>query len=160
VEKRQLGRTAQMSSVVAFGGAALWKCTQGEADRAIELAIKHGVNHFDVAPSYGEAEVRLRPWMEKHKKEIFLGCKTQERSKKGAWESIKRSLERLRVDHFDLFQLHAVDDIETLKVHSFDKLRTSQYDTFDCAQVQALRIGCHVVNLLATNLRIRFVRGG
>jgi aryl-alcohol dehydrogenase-like predicted oxidoreductase len=116
VEKRELGRTTHMSSVVTFGGAALWKCTQGEADRAIELAIQHGVNHFDVAPSYGEAESRLGPWMEKHQKEIFLGCKTQERSKRGAWESIKRSLDRLRVDYFDLFQLHAVDDIETLNV--------------------------------------------
>ena len=116
MEKRRLGRTEHMSSVLAFGGAALGRVTQAEADAAIELAIGHGVNHFDVAPTYGQAEVRLGPWMEKHHNEIFLGCKTTERSKAGAWESLQRSLERLRVDGFDLFQFHGVNDLETLDV--------------------------------------------
>ena len=71
MEKRRLGKTGHMSSVVAFGSAALWKVSQAEADAAIELAMEHGVNHFDVAPSYGQAEVRLGPWMEKHHNEIF-----------------------------------------------------------------------------------------
>jgi aryl-alcohol dehydrogenase-like predicted oxidoreductase len=116
MELRKLGKTNHMSSVVAFGGAALWKISQAEADAAIEMAVARGVNHFDVAPSYGEAEMRLGPWMEKHHKEIFLACKTQARSKAAAWESIKRSLERLKVDYFDLFQFHGVDDLETLNV--------------------------------------------
>jgi len=114
MEKRRLGKTGHMSSVVTFGGAALWKISQAEADAAIEDAVARGVNHFDVSPSYGQAEERLGPWMEKHHKEVFLACKTRERGKAGAWESIKRSLETLRVDYFDLYQFHGVDDLETL----------------------------------------------
>ncbi|MFC2034704.1 aldo/keto reductase [Chloroflexota bacterium] len=114
MEKRRLGKTEQMSSVVSFGSAALWKCEQDEADTAIELAIGHGVNHFDVGPIYGQAEMRLGPWMEKYHKEAFLACKTTERSKTRAWESIKRSLEMLRVEYFDLYQFHGVNDLETL----------------------------------------------
>jgi aryl-alcohol dehydrogenase-like predicted oxidoreductase len=116
MEKRRLGNTGHESSIVSFGGAALRKVTQAEADSAFELALEHGVNHFDVSPIYGEAEIRLAPWMEKHRKEIFLACKTRERSKAKAWESIKKSLETLRVDYFDLFQFHGVDDLETLNV--------------------------------------------
>lgn len=116
METRRLGRTNHMSSILTFGSAALWKVSQAEADAAIELAIGHGVNHFDVSPRYGQAEIRLGPWVEKHHRKIFLACKTTERSKTGAWESIKRSLEVLRVDNFDLCQLHGVNDLETLNV--------------------------------------------
>ena len=116
MQKRRLGRTGHMSSVLTFGGAAVGNVTQDEADRAIDLALQHGINHIDVAPSYGEAELRLGPWLQSHSKEVFLGCKTQARDKTSAWESIKRSLNRLRVDHFDLFQFHGVDDLETLNV--------------------------------------------
>jgi aryl-alcohol dehydrogenase-like predicted oxidoreductase len=116
MEQRRLGKTEQMSSLIAFGGAALGPVTQAEADAAIDMAVEHGVNHFDVAPIYGEAEIRLGPWMEKNRKEVFLACKTHVRSKTKAWESIKRSLERLRVDQFDLYQFHGVDQLETLNV--------------------------------------------
>ncbi len=114
MEKRRLGKTGHMSTVVAFGGAALWNATTSEAEAGIELAIEHGINHIDVAPSYGKAELRLGPWLEKHRRGIFLACKTNKRSKIEAWEELKQSLERLRVDHFDLYQLHNVDDLETL----------------------------------------------
>ena len=116
MENRKLGKTEHMSSIVTFGAAALWQVSQSEADAAIEMAVGHGINHFDVAPTYGEAEIRLGPWMEKHHKKVFLACKTEQRSKTTAWESIERSLERLRVDYFDLFQLHGVSDLETLNV--------------------------------------------
>ena len=116
MEKRKLGRTGHMSTILTFGGAALWNATQAEADAAIEMAIGAGINTFDVGPRYGRAEVVLGPWMEKHHKAIFLACKTTERGKTRVWESIKRSLERLRVDHFDLYQLHGVNDLETLNV--------------------------------------------
>ena len=116
MEKRRFGRTGHMSSVLTFGAAALWQVTEAETEAGIELAMGHGVNHIDVAPAYGQAEIRLGPWLEQHRKEVFLGCKTGERSKAGAWESMKRSLERLRVDHFDLFQFHGVNDLETLNV--------------------------------------------
>jgi len=116
MEKRRFGKTEHMSSIITFGSAALWSVTQGEADAAIELATKYGVNTFDVSPMYGQAEVRLGPWMEKHHKDIFLACKTSERSKTRAWESIKHSLETLKVDYFDLYQFHGVSDVETLNV--------------------------------------------
>ncbi len=116
MEKRRLGKTEHMSSILTFGSAALFQVTEAEADASIELAIEHGVNHFDVAPAYGQAELRLGPWMEKHHREIFLACKTTQRGKTGAWEDLKRSLETLRVDCFDLYQFHGVNDLETLNV--------------------------------------------
>jgi aryl-alcohol dehydrogenase-like predicted oxidoreductase len=116
MQRRRLGRTGQMSSMVAFGGAALARVSQEQADAAVSLALKCGVNHFDVAPSYGEAELRLAPWMRKHRSEVFLACKTQKRNKKEASEELHRSLKRLGVDRFDLYQLHALDDIRELDV--------------------------------------------
>ena len=116
MEKRRLGKTGHMSSILTFGSAALWKVTQAQADAAIEMAIEHGINHFDVAPTYGEAEMRLGPWIQHHQKEIFLACKTAERGKTGTWESIKRSLDTLKADYFDLFQFHGVSDLEALNV--------------------------------------------
>jgi len=116
MQRRRLCRTGQMSSIVAFGGAALARVSQEQADAAVSLALKCGVNHFDVAPSYGEAELRLAPWMRKHRSEVFLACKTQKRNKKEASEELHRSLKRLGVDRFDLYQLHALDDIRELDV--------------------------------------------
>lgn len=116
MEKRRLGKTGHMSSILTFGSAAFWKVSQAEADAAIKLAVAHGVNHFDVAPSYGQAELRLGPWMGEHHKEVFLACKTAKRGRSQAWEELKRSLETLRVDHFDLYQLHGVNDLESLGV--------------------------------------------
>ena len=116
MEKRRLGKTEHMSTVITFGSAAFWRVSQAEADAAIDLALEHGVNHFDVAPSYGQAELRLGPWMENHSNEVFLACKTGKRSKKQAWEELNRSLEMLRVDHFDLYQFHGVNAQEQLNV--------------------------------------------
>ncbi len=114
MEKRRLGRTGHFSTVLTLGGAALGDVPQAEADAAVALAMEHGINHIDVAPIYGDAELRLGPWMAKHRRDFFLGCKTHIRDKKGAWESLQRSLDRLQTDHFDLFQFHGVDDIKTL----------------------------------------------
>jgi aryl-alcohol dehydrogenase-like predicted oxidoreductase len=115
MEKRRLGKTGHMSSILTLGGAAIGNITQAEADRAIEMAMEHGINHIDVAPAYGEAELRIGPWMPKHRNDFFLGCKTQARDKAGAWESIKRSLDRLKTNSFDLFQFHGVDNIKDLE---------------------------------------------
>jgi len=114
MERRRLGRTGHLSSVVTFGAAGIGHVSQEVADRAIETALRYGVNHFDVAPSYGEAELRLGPWMERIRPQIFLGCKTQQRTRAAAREELLRSLERLRVDSLDLYQLHAVGTIEEL----------------------------------------------
>jgi len=116
METRRLGKTEHMSSIIALGGAALWEIDQDVADAAIEIAIEHGVNHIDVSPIYGQAEKRIGSWLARSKKKVFLACKTRERGKTEAWDSLQRSLETLKVDSFDLFQLHGVDDIETLNV--------------------------------------------
>lgn len=100
------GRTGYASSRLLFGAAALGRCTQAEADAALEALLAAGVNHVDTAASYGDAELRLAPWMERHRREFFLATKTGERGYHGAREQIRRSLERMRVDHVDLIQLH------------------------------------------------------
>ena len=114
MKTRPLGRTGQESSLLVFGSFALFRLTQTEADKVIELALKHGINHVDVSPLYGAAEERLGSYFKRHGKPFFLGCKTAEREKEGARESLRRSLETLHVDKFDLFQFHGVDSMEVL----------------------------------------------
>jgi predicted aldo/keto reductase-like oxidoreductase len=97
-----------------FGAASLGAVTQEEADASISYALASGVNHFDTAASYGEAELRMGPWMPKIRNKIFLATKTGERSKDKAKEEIYRSLEKLKVDRVDLIQLHAVGDLANL----------------------------------------------
>jgi predicted aldo/keto reductase-like oxidoreductase len=108
VEKRKLGRTGQMSSILTFGGFALYHVNQKEADTAIEMALEAGINQIDVSPFYGGAEARLGSWFKRHGNDFFLGCKTEAKTKDEAWEGLKRSLETLHVDHCDLFQFHGV----------------------------------------------------
>ena len=114
MEQRRLGRTGHMSSVVALGCAGIGKVDQETADRAIQTALDYGVNHVDVAPSYGEAELRLKPWMPKIRDQVFLGCKTKERTRDAAIAELHRSLERMGVDRLDLYQLHAVSKMDQL----------------------------------------------
>ena len=114
METRRLGRTGHMSSIIAFGGFALLQATQKDADMALETALTSGINHIDVSPMYGQAETRIGSWFRRNGKQFFLGCKTHEREKTAAWESLKRSLDTLKVDRFDLFQFHGVDSIETV----------------------------------------------
>jgi predicted aldo/keto reductase-like oxidoreductase len=103
-----------MSTVVIFGAFAVGQVDQGEADATMELLMAHGVNHIDVAPSYYDAEQRLGPWLEKYRDQFFVGCKTQLRSRHEAWEELHQSLGRLRIDSFDLYQLHAVTTMDEL----------------------------------------------
>lgn len=114
MEKRRFGRTDHMSTVAIFGAAAFYDVTQTTADRAMAQVIEAGVNHIDVAPGYAKAEKRLRPWLETMAGDFFLGCKTLQRGKKGAAAELRRSLKRLGVDRFDLYQLHAVDSMAEL----------------------------------------------
>ena len=116
MERRRLGRTGQMSTVVAFGSAGIGRVDQDVADRAVQTALDYGVNHVDVAPSYGEAELRLKPWMPRIREGIFLGCKTKQRTRETAKAELHRSLERLGTDRFELYQLHAV-----CKPHELDE---------------------------------------
>jgi aryl-alcohol dehydrogenase-like predicted oxidoreductase len=119
MEQRRFGRTGQLSAVAIFGAAAFWNVSQAVADGVMEQVINAGVNHIDVAPSYGEAEQRLGPWLLRDRarppsERFFLGCKTMERSWTGAADEMRRSLERLQVDAFDLYQIHAVTNMAEL----------------------------------------------
>ncbi|HEY8302608.1 MAG TPA: aldo/keto reductase [Jatrophihabitans sp.] len=114
MEHRRLGRLGHNSSVLIYGAAALSEVDQDTADRSVQQALDAGINHFDVAASYGDAELRLGPWMSRIRDQIFLATKVEERSADRAWASINRSLERLQVDRVDLLQLHAVGDLDTL----------------------------------------------
>ncbi|HEY9078318.1 MAG TPA: aldo/keto reductase [Anaerolineaceae bacterium] len=114
MEKRRFGRTGHMSTVAIIGGAGFGRAAQADVDASMELSIKYGVNHIDIAPSYGEAELRIAPWMKRMRKDFFLGCKTTERTKAGAAAEMRRSLERMGVDSFDLYQIHAVTSMEEL----------------------------------------------
>ncbi|MGD8403698.1 MAG: aldo/keto reductase [Anaerolineales bacterium] len=114
MEKRRFGRTGHMSTVAIFGAAAFWEIEQKEADKVMEMVIESGVNHIDVAPSYGQAELRIGPWMPRERERFFLGCKTMERTKGGAMNELGQSLNRLQTDHFDLYQLHAITCMEEL----------------------------------------------
>ena len=108
IEKQPFGATGHESSRVIFGAAALWATPQGEADAALELLLEHGINHIDTAASYGDAELRLAPWMRGHRDRFFLATKTGERSYAAAREEIRRSLDRMGVDQVDLIQLHCL----------------------------------------------------
>ena len=114
METRRFGRTGHQSTVAIFGAAAFWEVEQKEADRVMEMIIAAGVNHIDVAPSYGQAELRIGPWMKHERERFFLGCKTMERSREGAWRELHKSLELLQTDHFDLYQCHAVTTMDEL----------------------------------------------
>lgn len=95
-----------MSTVTIFGGAALGRVTQEEANQVKDLLIKHGINHIDTAASYGDSELRIGPWMEKHRKDFFLATKTGKRTYREARDEIQASLKRLQVNRVDLLQLH------------------------------------------------------
>jgi predicted aldo/keto reductase-like oxidoreductase len=114
VQQRRLGRLGHQSSVLIYGAAALAEVDQDTADASVRLALDAGINHFDVAASYGEAELRLGPWMPTIRDRIFLATKTGLRDREAAWTQVNRSLERLQTDHLDLIQIHAVGELEEL----------------------------------------------
>jgi aryl-alcohol dehydrogenase-like predicted oxidoreductase len=104
------GRTGHESTRVIFGGAALSHASQAEADRAYDALVAAGVNHIDVAASYGDAELRVAPWLKRAPGQFFVATKTGQRSAERARDELERSLERLGVDHVDLWQLHNLAD--------------------------------------------------
>ena len=114
METRRFGCTDHLSTIAIFGAAAFWEISQPEADRVMELVIESGVNHIDVAPSYGQAEQRIGPWMQRERGRFFLGCKTMERTRAGAWTELRQSLELLQSETFDLYQLHAITSFDEL----------------------------------------------
>jgi aryl-alcohol dehydrogenase-like predicted oxidoreductase len=118
MEKRILGRTGHKSTVITLGGASARQTTRSESDALIKRALDHGVNHIDVAPTYGSglAETILGQWVKEYRKTVFLACKTQKRTKHEAADELNRSLKHLQTDYVDLYQLHGLDDPEELHI--------------------------------------------
>ena len=114
METRQFGHTNHWSTIAILGAFAFSNTSQSETDQTMERVITAGVNHIDVAPTYGDAELRLAPWLARERERFFLGCKTMERTASGVREALHRSLERLHVDSFDLYQIHAITTMEEL----------------------------------------------
>lgn len=104
------GRSGHVSTRTLFGAAALGSVTQREADETLEVLLRYGVNHIDVAASYGDAELRIAPWLKQHRQHFFLATKTGQRTAEAAREELHRSLERMQIDYVDLWQLHNLAD--------------------------------------------------
>ncbi len=110
IAKQTFGRTGHLSTRTLFGAASLSQVTQVEADRTLEVLLEYGINHIDTAASYGDAELRIGPWMAQHRQDFFLATKTEKRTYQEAKDELQHSLERLRVDSVDLWQMHVLID--------------------------------------------------
>lgn len=108
IPKQLFGRTGHPSSQIIFGAYALSNATQVEADHMLEILLEHGVNHVDTAPMYGNAEKLIGTWMQKHRDDFFIATKSRNRDYEGAWKTLRRSLELLKVDTIDLWQIHGL----------------------------------------------------
>jgi len=108
IAKQDFGRTGHESTRIIFGAYALSKAKQAEAGRILELLLEYGINHIDTAKSYGNAEKRIGPWMAHHREKFFIATKSGRRTYQAAWDDLQRSLERLRVDYVDLWQMHGL----------------------------------------------------
>ena len=111
IEKIPFGKTGHLSSRTIFGSVSLARVSQSEADRVLDLLWEFGINHIDTAPKYGEAELRLGPWMKKYRDQFFLATKTNERTYQDAKNQFQQSLDRLQVDCVDLLQFHNLTDV-------------------------------------------------
>jgi predicted aldo/keto reductase-like oxidoreductase len=116
MQTRPLGRTGWNASIVVMGGIVVMSEEQERANEVVAHAIAEGVNYFDVAPSYGDAELKLGEALKPYRKDVFLACKTAQRTKDGAAREMEASFKRLQTDHFDLYQLHGLDKLEELEV--------------------------------------------
>ena len=112
MQRKPYGKTGIELSILGFGGIVVAKLQQSEADRMVAQAVERGVNYFDVAPSYLDAEERLGPALEPYRKDVFLACKTGERDRDGSGRELAQSLQRLRTDHVDVYQLHGLSSVE------------------------------------------------
>lgn len=115
IPKRVLGKTGEKLSVIGFGGIMLNDNPQDFANELVSKAYELGVNYYDVAPNYGNAEERLGPALEPYRENCFLACKSHERSAEGAQKNLEDSLRKLRTDHFDLYQLHALSSVDEVE---------------------------------------------
>ncbi|HKC75819.1 MAG TPA: aldo/keto reductase [Chloroflexota bacterium] len=154
IATQPFGRSGHMSTRAIFGAAALSSVTQGDADRTLEVLLQHGVNHIDTAASYGDAELRIGPWMDRHRQDFFLATKTGRRTYQEARDEIHRSLERLRVDHVDLIQLHnLVDPIEWDKALSPGGALDAAVEAREQGLVRFIGVTGHGTQIAATHKR-------
>jgi predicted aldo/keto reductase-like oxidoreductase len=116
MQKRRLGEIGYMATIAALGSLAVgWRgLSKSDIERTMKLVIDHGVNYFDVAPSYEDAEVNIAPWVKEYRSSIFVADKTTQRKKEGAWQELNVSLERTGAEYFDLYQFHAVNSMKDL----------------------------------------------
>jgi len=111
IEKKPFGNTGHLSTRAIFGAVSLGQATQDAADEVLEALLEYSINHIDVAPSYGDAELRVGPWMKQYRKQFFLATKTDKLTYQEAREQFQRSLDRLQVDRVDLLQMHNLTDV-------------------------------------------------
>jgi aryl-alcohol dehydrogenase-like predicted oxidoreductase len=148
------GRTGHASTRIIFGAAAIGNVSQEDADQTMELIREHGINHIDTAASYGDAELRLGPWMETHRDDFFLATKTGERTRAEAYNEIQRSLARLRTDHVDLIQLHnLVDEDEWRTAFSRGGALEAVVEAKEEGLVRHVGVTGHGVTVAAQHLR-------
>ena len=114
MEYRNFGKTGLQTSIVGFGGIVAMNMAQSDANRTVAHALDMGVNYFDFAPGYGDDEERLGPALHGRRDDVILACKTGQRLKESATQELHRSLDRLETDHFDVYQLHGVPDLDAL----------------------------------------------
>ncbi len=148
------GRSGHMSTRTIFGAAALSNVTQEEADRTLEVLLQFGVNHIDVAASYGDAELRIAPWLAQYRSQFFVATKTGARTAPAAQEELHRSLERMGTDHVDLWQLHnLVDPIEWDTALSPGGAVEAAVEARKQGLVRAIGITGHGLQIAATHRR-------
>ena len=148
------GRSGHMSTRTLFGAAALGSVTQEDADKTLEVLLRYGVNHIDVASSYGDAERRIAPWLRTRRADFFLATKTGERTAKKAKEELYRSLERMRVDYVDLWQLHNLaDPIEWDIALSSGGVIEAALEAKQEGLVRAIGVTGHGLQIAATHRR-------
>jgi aryl-alcohol dehydrogenase-like predicted oxidoreductase len=154
IAKQLFGRTGHQSTRTVFGAAGLSKVSQEEADLALEILLRYGVNHIDVAAGYGDAELRIAPWLREHPGRFFLATKTGGRTYDAAKRDIHRSLERMGVERFDLIQLHSLaDPIEWDTALSPKGALEACFEARDQGLVRFIGVTGHGTQIAATHLR-------
>ncbi len=115
VPKRQYGKHRDELTILGFGGIVVMNLPQEQANRTAQAAFDRGINYFDVATTYGNAEERLGPAIRPFRQKIFLASKTEKRTAKESQEALERSLKLLKTDHLDLYQMHAMTTLEEVE---------------------------------------------
>lgn len=148
------GRTGHRSTRIIFGGASLARVSQDDADRTLDVLREHSINHLDVAASYGDAELRIAPWLKRHRQDFFLATKTGQRTAGEAREELHRSLDRLGVDSIDLWQLHNLSDpIQWDKALSPGGAIEAAVEARQQGLVRAIGVTGHGAQIAATHRR-------